>query len=468
MFKRIVVVVFLMVLVALPRFASGFFSEKRAQEAINIGDFVIASQEFELAANRLFWRDNLWNEVGKAKLIIGQKTEAIIAYENAKSGNALSAFGWDILGRNEWEDGNKKEALALWEEGLALHPAYYEFYSHFVMVYREDGNQDAEKKALEDWLGFERETEKAAPFHYRLGLLLILDDPEKALDELTLAARLDEKFAPVVETLSASLHLTLLENDPAESTILLGRGLALAEEWELAENVFYTATQAHPENASAWAWLGEAKQHLGVYALPDLDTALNLQRGSTLVRSLRGLYWQRQGDFSEALIEFQAVAALEPENPNWQAALGEVYANAGDLPPALAAYSNAVELSPDDPHYRHQLALFSVQYGVDVENIGLPAAEKIVSLYPDNANYANTLGWIYFSLDQVEDAENELLRALELEPDLGAAHLHLGVLYLKYNHLDLAHESLLQAIEHSSGTSIEEQAKNLLAQYFKE
>ena len=468
MLKKLAILLLLLTLIFSPRILSGLHSEKLAWQASAEGDFTRAAENFERAAERLFWRGDLWDETGKAKLIIGQRAEALLAYEKAKEKNALSAFGWDILGQEAWNQNEVEEALSLWQAGLARYPTYFEFYTRLALLYRETGDLRAEKEALQNRLAYENAEKDSAYFHYRLGLLLLLDSPEEALDELRLAARVDEGYAPVVETLQTTLNLASLENDPAEGLILLGRGLGLVEEWQLAEEMFTNATQAYPENASAWAWLGEAKAHLNEDSLPALDKALNLNPKSVLVHSLRGLYWQRQGNLAEALREFEMTAMLEPKNPNWQSALGDIYARSGDLPLALAAYQRATELAPDDPIYWQLLALFSMQSTTQLADVGLPAAEKAVALGPKDAALADTLGWVYFGLERDEEAGEQFLYALALDPNLGAAHLHLGMLYLKGNHLDLARQSLLMARELSGGSSVGEQAARLLDEFFQE
>ncbi len=467
-FKNLFIILLLSTLIISPRIIFGFYNEKIAWQAISEGEFSRASEAFEFAAERLFWRGELWNEVGKANLMSGQRAEAVLAYEKAKEKNALSAFGWDILGQERWNQHESETALALWQEGIAHYPNYFEFYARLAMAYREKGDYLSERNALENRLAHDREEKKSAYFHYRLGLLLILDSPERALDELLLAARVDEKFAPVVATLRTTLNLALLERDPAEGQILLGRGLALVEEWQLAVEMFTNATQAYPESASAWAWLGEAKQHINEDPLPALDQAMSLNQKSVLVHSLRGLYWQRQGDDENALREFQFAAEVEPENPNWQSAQGEIYARSGDLPLALLAYQQATVLAPKDPVYWQLLALFSMQYTTQLADVGLPAAEKAVALRPTDATLVDTLGWVYFGLGRDEEAVEKFLYALALDPNLGAAYLHLGMFYLKENHLDLAKESLLQARELSYGSPVGEQAVRLLDEYFQE
>ena len=337
-----------------------------------------------------------------------------------------------------------------------------------ALYYREIGDWPAEKDAIEHWFSDRQAQGDFAHLHYRLGLLLMLDSPKEALDELLLAARLDGEFAPVVETLRTSLNLASLESDSAGKQILLGRGLALVGEWRLGAEIFTNATHAHPESASAWAWLGEAKQHIGGNPLPDLDKAISLEPNLILIRSLRSLYWRRQGNFEKALQDIKIVISLEPENAHWQSALGEVYALAGDLPPALAAYEKAISLEPENPLYRYLLSLFSVQYTVQLADVGLPAAQKALELSPENALYTDTLGWVYLELGQDESAESAFLRALELDPELASAYLHLGHFYLKHSHKELAYQALVQARDLSQEAFVKEQALRLLDAYFQE
>jgi tetratricopeptide (TPR) repeat protein len=468
MLKRIIIVIILLTLIISPPIIMGSQNENAGKQAESEGDYWRAAENYELAASRLPWRGDLWEAVGLMRSNIGEKEEAINALEISKQENALSNTGWDLLGVLLWERDRHEDAFGIWQEGLQKYPEHLVFYNRLALYYREIGDWPAEKDAIEHWFSDRQAQGDFAHLHYRLGLLLMLDSPKEALDELLLAARLDGEFAPVVETLRTSLNLASLESDSAGKQILLGRGLALVGEWRLGAEIFTNATHAHPESASAWAWLGEAKQHIGGNPLPDLDKAISLEPNLILIRSLRSLYWRRQGNFEKALQDIKIVISLEPENAHWQSALGEVYALAGDLPPALAAYEKAISLEPENPLYRYLLSLFSVQYTVQLADVGLPAAQKALELSPENALYTDTLGWVYLELGQDESAESAFLRALELDPELASAYLHLGHFYLKHSHKELAYQALVQARDLSQEAFVKEQALRLLDAYFQE
>jgi len=258
------------------------------------------------------------------------------------------------------------------------------------------------------------------------------------------------------------LNLASLSDSPSERFVIIGRGLGLVDEWELAFAAFDEAVKSDEKNAEAWAWLGEANQHTsGSEALTHLDLALSLDPNSFVVRGLRGLYFQRVDDNRAALIEFQSAAKLEPENPAWYISIGETYSRLGDLILALDAYKYATMLAPEDAGYYRLLAGFCAQNNINVRDVGIPAAQKAVYLAPDDPLVLDTLGWLLFLDDRDFESERLLTQALDHDPQLASAHFHLALLYFKSNDLDAMHQHLIQARDLGSA-----EADALLKQYF--
>jgi len=303
--------------------------------------------------------------------------------------------------------------------------------------------------------------------HYRLGLLLMILDPQAAAGELMLATSLDPEFDPAVQTLRAALNLSQVQGKGPQGWISLGRALGLVEDWPLAAEAFRQAIAADGRSAEAWAWLGEAKQHDGRDGRAELDKALLLDPKSPIVRGLRGLYWKRQGRHPQALAEYLLAAELEPKNPFWQESIGESYALLGDLTAALKAYQGATEISPQDANAWRLLAVFCNENGVFVEELGLPAARKAVELQPDDLLAQETLGWAYFSSGRLALAERTLLEVLEREPDRLWARLHLAMTYLAQGNSAAAYDQLLQVRNADKNGAAGQSAGQLLNQYFR-
>lgn len=443
-----------------PILVSGYAELNTAELASAAGDYAGAARSYQAAATRLFWRADLWEQAGRAALLADQPQQAVLFL--LKAGH-LSSRGQLALGQAYLQTDQADLALAAFQASSAQAGASAEAYAGLAQIYRQRGEMDAERSALQNQLLL---SPQDAAAQYRLGLLLSLTDVKSALTHLQLASQLDPEYASVVQTLRSALNLADLEPDESTRFEILGRGLGLVGEWALAETAFQNSVQMDAHNAQAWAWLGEAKQHLGRDGRGDLDRALSLDAQNVVVRGLRGLYWKRLGDDRDALTEYQAAAQIEPDNPAWKASLGEIYARLGDLVSALGAYQRAVELAPNESTYWRLLATFCVQYNVQVEEVGLPAAQKAVALTPDDPLALDVLGWAQLSAGQFASAKQTLATALEKAPNFAAAHLHLGLAEIQLGDRNAAYDQFVNAQKLDPQGAYGQQAAQALKQYF--
>jgi len=291
-------------------------------------------------------------------------------------------------------------------------------------------------------------------------------DPGRAFQELRNASALDPEFYSVVQTLNASLDLAATESEPVQRLVIIGRGLGLVDEWGLASRAFEQAVNLDSGNAEAWSWLGEARQHQGQDGKEELDKALSLDPQDTVVHALRGLYWKRQGLYTNALDEYQQAADAEPENPTWQVSIGEISALNGDLVSALGDYQKATSLAPNDAMYWRLLAMFCADNGVQVQEVGLPAAQKAFEIAPNDPQAMDALGWSYLNAGYLYNAEQNLLKAIKAEPDLVLAHIHLAETYLRKGDRPSAFVELNNVRQLDPNGLSGQLAAQLLKQYF--
>jgi len=461
---HILVLVVVIVLIFMPPIITGYNQARQADEASLEFDDLRASEFYEHAAGLLPWRPDLWNLAGIARFRTGEYQQVIRLLTIAKRHDTLTDVGWDVLGISNYQLGNTDQAVDAWETGLNLFPNYAKYHSRLIYVYREMGDIPAERRSLEKWTASEGGNDAAA--HYRLGTMLSVEDSSRALNEFLLAASLNSDFDPVVETMRTAINLASLEEEESPRLVIIGRGLGLIGEWGFAEEAFRQAVDADGENPEAWAWLGETGQQLGRSGRVELDRALSLGRTNPLVRSLRGVQWARQGKYSQALAEYLLAAEYDPENPVWQYQIGEMYAQLGDLPPALARYQRATEIAPEDPTAWRLLATFCAQNGVQVKEIGLPAAQMAVELTGEDPVALDTVGWVLAILERYDEARDALEHALSLEPDLAQAHLHLAIVSIQTKEWQIALEHLQTARELDLNGQVGAQAQILLNRFF--
>ena len=438
-----------------PLVASGYSELKQAGVSQTYPE---VAQHYKTAAQRIPWRPALYELAGHAYYYAKEYSLADAMYQKAYRRHGLSPQGWVAWGDVVYLNNDQKRAAEIWEQALGQKDPSENLYSRLSQVYKENGEYAKAADALQRYVSLHAEDASA---HYRLGLLLTLSDPNAALSELINASQLDPQFDPAVETLRSALNLAAINDSPSARFVLIGRGLALVQEWELARLQFESAIEADATNAEAWAWLGEAKQQAGEDGSAELEQAFQLDPNSATVRGLRGLYFQRVGNHRNALTEFQAAAVLDDQNPSWQVSIGETYSKLGDLILAKEAYQAAIDLAPEDPSYWRLLAIFCAQNNVNIQDVGISAAQKAVILSKGDAPSRDVLGWLYLLNGQNEDAEKMLTRALELDPQNASVHLHLGMLYFQTGDRAQAYDYFVKARDLGSAD-----AQAILSQYF--
>lgn len=447
-----------------PVLASGVWSLGVGTEAIQDGEYARAATALETAARNLPWRPQLWEMAGLAAYEADDYGAAARNLQKARAQGALSPTGWQVLGSSLWAVGYPAPAIANWLAGTAQFPDEPELWDRLAGAYHAVGDFNAEQAAL-----FRRvSTEDDAAARYRLALLLMTSEPKAAASALDAATALNPSVAPVAEALKVAIAGAAEAQDAATGMVVIGRSLGAVEEWLLAARAFREATALDPSNAEARAWLGEARQHLGEDGRADLDAALALDRNSSVVHTLLGLYWRRQGSLGVALAEYFRAAQLEPQNAGVQALLGEAQVASGNLGAALDAYQNAVELAPGEATYWRLLALFCADNQVQVLDVGVAAGRKAVELAPQDPQARDALGWAYAQAGYLMQAEAELRRALNEDPNFGAAHVHLGTTYMRWGQNELAREHWTEAVRLDSNSAAGRTAADLLHTYFPE
>ncbi len=449
----------LFIAIFLPLLFTGYSNIKQAEIALAQKDYKTAAYSYERAARLFLWRADLWEKAALAASKDDNCSTAITFFTKAPE---LSEEGWLSFGYCYYRNGNLQLAQETFEAGLRLYSSP-SFYEGLALIRYSQKDWQAEREALQNQLSLGGGDART---HYRLGLLLTFLNPQQALDELTSASSLNPQFAPAVQTLLAALSQSATQPDPSQQMVTVGRSLGLVQEWDLSIAAFEKAIDINAENAEAWAWLGEAQQQTGQDGSAALDQAISLDHNSVIVRALRGLYWNRQGKYDRMLAEYSLAAKLEPQNPAWQASIGNAHTQLGDLAAALDAYENAVALAPEDATYWRLLAVFCAENGVHIEDIGLPAAQKAVEISPNDPNALDALGFAYFSSGRFANAEQTFLKAIELAPEYFPAHLHLAMNYLLQGNRSAAYNLLSYVRDADISGVYAEAARQLLAQNF--
>jgi len=253
-FQALPVLLIIALAIIVPVIFSGYSELDKGNTA---SSYLEAAQHHQSAARRLPWRADLYELAGHEYYYAKEYALAEASYQKAFQRHALSAEGWVAWGDVHYWLGDADRAAEIWEQGLGQSNPSENLYSRLAQIYKEKRDY---AKAAEYLQRYVSNHVLDASAHYRLGLLLTLSDPQTALSELINASQLDPELDPAVQTLRTALNLASLSESPSAQLVVIGRGLGLVSEWELAQAAFAQAIQADENNAEAWAWLGEAYQ----------------------------------------------------------------------------------------------------------------------------------------------------------------------------------------------------------------
>ncbi len=437
-------------------------SMQRSIWAVRSGDQASAGDLIAEAASHLPGRGDLWAQAGRLAFEAQDFQGAIERLRQADSIQSLTPAERLMLGDALYKEGDIHGAIAAWEAVIQV-TASPEAYERLAQAHDRLGEP---QKAIADFLALVKLQPKDSQLLFSFGKYLAVYHPEEALAYLSEAALLDTALSTPYHTLQAGINEAFLQEDPAYRAVVIGRALAAIDDWPSAEKAFEMATQRDPTYAEAWALLGEARQQLGSTGKMEIEQAVNLNSSSTLVEALTARYWVRQARLDLAIHFLQKAVDQEPANPVWQAEMGELQAQNGDLEKASGYYQRAAQMTPQDPTYWRLLAGFSLRYSMQVHEVGLPAARQVLALAPNAANSSDLMGQVMVALNDYASAERFYQKAFSVDPQYAVAQLHLGQLDILRGDLEASYIHLHLVLNLQPDGETADQARELLDQYF--
>jgi tetratricopeptide (TPR) repeat protein len=410
------------------------------------------------------WRVELWFQIAELELQGGNPANAITAFVQASRVGSLTADQRQTLGEAYVAVNDNASAIQVWQALIQSGQATSATFGLLTDLQWKSGDFSGAEQTYRAWLAAQPENAETS---FRLGLLLVSDHPQEALKFFQEALSHDASLQAQVDSLRQALSLAELKDDQSYQQVLVGRSLGSLGFWDLAVRSFNDAVDLNPNYAEAWAFLGEAYQHLDKDGYPKLQKAQSLGPDSITVKALLALYWRRQGQPAKALPTLQAVAAAEPTQATWQIELGTTLADMGKVNEALPYFQQAVQLEPGSAPYWEILAQFCIANELEQRTIGLPAARQAVLLAPNDPAALDTMGLTMYSLGDMQEAERFYLRALQANPNFAFAHLHLAQVYLQTGQYQPAYQQISKALDLSKNQlEVQTMAQRLLRLYF--
>lgn len=193
---------------------------------------------------------------------------------------------------------------------------------------------------------------------------------------------------------------------------------------------------------------------LGILLLTGCSVAREAQLKKLQARSAHetGLTHLREGRTALGLTSLQEAVALDSGEPVYHNSLGRVYLDLKQLPQALESFKRALALDPTYATARLYLGVALAESGRWAEAVQeyrqvltLPGHTHLVLAH-------HNLGWAYYNLGRLREAEEAFLMTLRLEPNMASAHYHLGLVLLTAGRKEEARNAFRKARELAPGS----------------
>jgi len=276
------------------------------------------------------------------------------------------------------------------------------------------------------------EPQRDAEAWYALGRVSLLrGDPARARECFQRAQSLDPAR---YEILRALLDLDVRDGRLAESTQRVSAAL-----------------RARPDDPRLVQLQGEVALYSGDHATAEasFQRAIDLDPNDVSAYEKLARYLMVTGRPDEVVRTYESALQRNPDAASLHLMVGSLYEMQGRIPDAIGRYEDAVRLDPSLAVAKNNLAYLLADTGGNLDR-ALDLAKEAKELLPDNANAADTLGWVLYKKNAPEAAVVHLREAVRgMEPDdphAAVVRHHLALAYEAAGDFRSAREAVDEAL----------------------
>ncbi|MDZ7638632.1 MAG: tetratricopeptide repeat protein [Bryobacterales bacterium] len=363
----------------------------------------------------------------QALLFADKLDEARAVFESITSKKPDDVESFLRLSQIYRQQGRFDAARAANEKAKELAPDNLEILYNDVNLLDAEGRAD---EAIERLKAMIQEAEKTRYTDAEMSARTVL------LERLGLMQRSTERYPDAIATFTK-----LAEADPNQA----GRAQAqivetyrMAKDFAKAETVANAAYKQFPEDrtlivvrASLLADLGKSEE-----AIRDMQTFLKGREDHQNYITLSQIYEKakKYPEMSEALQKAEEFADGDDEVQTVVFLRGAMFERQKDFAKAEAEFRKVLSKNPDNPSALNYLGYMFADRNIRLEE-AYQMIKKAVDLDPGNAAYLDSLGWVYFRMGKLHEAELALKQALQRFSKDPTIHDHLGDVYFEQGDL---------------------------------
>jgi tetratricopeptide (TPR) repeat protein len=165
-----------------------------------------------------------------------------------------------------------------------------------------------------------------------------------------------------------------------------------------------------------------------------------------------GTLYDGKKDYAQAEKILREGLSILPESTEILYSLGVLFEKTGRFEDGIQQMRLILAINPD-----HADALNFIGYSYADRNLLLSEAEEMIKkallLKPGSAHIIDSLGWVYFRQNRLDQAIHHLAEAARLQPDDATISEHLGDAYVKAGQFKEALEIYQQSLKLNPGSN---------------
>ena len=220
----------------------------------------------------------------------------------------------------------------------------------------------------------------------------------------------------------------------------------------------------HPSDPRGYldAALTELNNENPIGAIEILEPVNRTFNNEFSIQYLLGSSYQQLEEYDKARVVLRQSLKIYPESRGARHTLAIAsdalnYWNESD-----SLYEGLIESDTNDVQALNNYSYSLVERNIQL-NKALAMAKKAIELEPNNAAYLDTIGWIYYKMDNVEKALNFIRKSVELDNNNAVVLEHLGDVLFSNNQIDEATLFYLKALDIDKNNEILQQKAGIIA-----
>jgi putative PEP-CTERM system TPR-repeat lipoprotein len=332
---------------------------------------------------------------------------------------------------------NPRGAIILFKNALEKDQNYFEARFQLAKAHRIVGNLEAAEKELKK---VRRQDPSSREARIEMARVLVsMTKPDDALKELSVDLGNTTADCEVLEI--AGWAHSLKENYRT-SVSLLKKAIAACDA---------SITSPTLSLAAVYAAMGKMQE-----AETQITKVLTKEPENRRALFLLADLQKHRKDRAAALITLDRIIKANPRDIEAQYQKGLLYIENGDIEKAIALSHELTKDYPDRPE-GHRLQGFAFFFKKQYSDVIAPLQKSL--LQQPNASAYYMLGLTHYYRQESEQAVNQLQKALDLQPTLTRARVHLAMIFLKKKRLDDALREAKNAVARDSDSAL---AHNIL------